>query len=138
MTASSSPLREAPRATRCQVTGVPEAEHLLARQRHPDGAPQLSGGQHGQEHVVLRAQSRTKGSAHKGRDDTYVGLRVLESAAEVVPDIQDALRLVIDGEAAVFVRNHRGREQLQRVVVFGGIQYSASIWTEAPRKARSA
>ena len=42
---------------------MPEAEHLLAGEGHPDGPLQLAGGQDRQEYLVLGAQSRAEGPA---------------------------------------------------------------------------
>ena len=73
--ASSVPSGAAPSATRCQVVGaVSEAEHLLARQRHPDRALQLPRRQDGQEHLVLRAEPQAERPADEGREDAQVVL----------------------------------------------------------------
>ncbi len=117
---------------------VPEAEHLLAGERHPDRALQLPRRQHGQEHLVLGAQPRAERPADERRDDAQVVLRVAEHVAEVVLDVLHPLGLVVDGEPAVLVPDHGRRERLHRVVVLDRHRYSASIRTAAAAKAFSA
>ena len=95
----------------------PKAEHLLARQRHPDRALQLPRRQDGQEHLVLRAQPRAERPADERRDDAQLVRGEAEHVAEVVLDVLHPLRLVVDGELAVLVPDHGRREQLHRVVM---------------------
>ena len=75
---------------------VPQAEHLLARQHHPDGALEFPRRQHGQERLTLRPQPQPERTAHERRDDAQLALREAEHAAQVALNVLHALRLVVD------------------------------------------
>ena len=96
---------------------ITECEHLRAGEAHPDGPPQLSGGEHGEEHVILRPESGAEGAAHEGREHAQGVLGILEDTAEIALDVLHTLRLVVHGETAVFVGDHGGCEKLHRIVV---------------------
>ena len=95
-----------------------EAEdHLLPRKRDPDWALQGDGGHRGQEQLILRPQPAAEGAADEGRQDAHLVLGEAEDIAYIAVAVLRALRLVIDGQASVFVPNRRAAEALHGIMV---------------------
>src|SRR5689334_6053316 len=94
-----------------------EGKHLLACKRNAYGTFQIERRHSREKKLVFGPQTGTERSAHVRRENANLVMRKPENAANVLLTILHALRLLVDGERAVRLVNHRRAEQLHGVVM---------------------
>ena len=91
--------------------------HLLPRERDPDRAIQRDGGHRRQEQLILRPEPGAEGAADEGGHDAHLVLGEAEDIAHIAVAVLRALRLVIDGQAFVFVPTRRAAQAFHGIMV---------------------
>jgi len=105
---------------------VAQPVHLVAGEHETHRTFEPERTEHGQHHLILRAQSGAERAADERRYHADIVRLEPEHAADIALHVLHALCLVVDRELAAVEDNGRG-EQLHRIVILGGNEILALV-----------